>query len=131
MRYLTVEEVIALHDTEVPCTPLVRPDLLDSAVVAPQQSVFGEDAYPTVHLKSAALLRGIASNHAFLDGNKRCALMATYAFYGLNGYVLTVSDTDIVHLILDVVVSHWSVEKVANVLEAAVEKIPDEPFEDG
>lgn len=53
--------------------------------------------------------------------------MATYAFYGLNGYVITLPDTDIVHLIVDVVISHRDVEKIANALEAAVEKIPDDP----
>jgi death on curing protein len=129
MRYLTVEDTIALHDAEAPEAPLVQPTLLDSAVMAPQQSAGGEDAYPTIHLKAAALLRGIACNHAFGDGNKRTALMATYAFYALNGYLLTMRDIDLVHLILDVVLEHWDVEKIAAQLEVAAISIPD-PEED-
>jgi death-on-curing protein len=33
--------------------------LLESALVRPQASAFGEDAYPDIHQKAAALLHGI------------------------------------------------------------------------
>ncbi len=36
------------------------------------QSVFGEDAYPTVEEKAAHLLYFVVKNHPFNDGNKRC-----------------------------------------------------------
>lgn len=52
--------------------------------------------------------------------------MATYAFYGLNGYRLTGSDTDLVHLILDTIVEHWPVEKIAQRLQQCATPIPDE-----
>lgn len=61
MFYLTVEDVIALYAAHVgPAAALNRPDLLESAVAAPQASMFGEDLYPHVYLKAAALLRSIA-----------------------------------------------------------------------
>jgi death on curing protein len=60
--------------------------LLDSALARPQATVFGEDAYPTVELKAAAMAHSIAKNHALVDGNKRStwALMVTFLF--MNGY---------------------------------------------
>jgi death-on-curing family protein len=36
------------------------------------QTVFGEDAYPTIEEKAAHLLYFIIKNHPFNDGNKRC-----------------------------------------------------------
>jgi len=51
--------------------------LLDSALARPRSSTFGEDAYPTTTLKSAALLHSIVNNHVLVDGNKRLAWFAT------------------------------------------------------
>lgn len=59
--------------------------LLDSAASRPRASAFGEDAYPTLESKAAALLHSIARNHALVDGNKRLAWLATTVFLDLNG----------------------------------------------
>lgn len=48
--------------------------------------VYGE---PTIHELAAAYAFGIARNHAFVDGNKRTAIVAAGAFLLINGYVLT------------------------------------------
>lgn len=58
--------------------------LLESAVARPRASAFGEDAYPTLHLKAAALLESLARNHALVDGNKRLAWVATRLFLVFN-----------------------------------------------
>ncbi|WP_343575618.1 type II toxin-antitoxin system death-on-curing family toxin [Mycobacterium sp.] len=59
--------------------------LLQSAISRPQTSVFGDDAYPTLWDKAAALLHSLARNHAFVDGNKRTAWASAWAFLRLNG----------------------------------------------
>jgi death-on-curing protein len=59
--------------------------LLEAAVARPQATVFGKDAYPDLDSKAAALLHLVAGNRALIDGNKRLALTAIIAFYGLNG----------------------------------------------
>ena len=58
--------------------------LLASAAARPQTTAFGQDAYPTVHDKAAALLHSIAKNHALVDGNTRLAVAAVLAFLGLH-----------------------------------------------
>jgi death-on-curing protein len=59
--------------------------LLDSALARPRASVFGQDAYPDLHLKAAALLHSLARNHALVDGNKRLAWTACRTFLAING----------------------------------------------
>jgi death-on-curing protein len=76
--------------------------LLESASARPRSTAFGEDAYPSVHVKAAALLHSIARNHPLVDGNKRLALAATIAFYGLNGWRLTMSNDEAYELVMAV-----------------------------
>lgn len=60
--------------------------LLESALARPSATVFGDDAYPDVHLKAAALLQSLARNHALLDGNKRVAWTACRTFLAINAH---------------------------------------------
>ena len=76
--------------------------LLDAAAARPRATAFGEDAYVSVHAKAAALLHSIARNHPLVDGNKRLALAATIAFYGLNGVRLTLSNDEAYDLVIAV-----------------------------
>jgi death on curing protein len=59
--------------------------LLESALARPRASVFGEDAYPDLHLKAAALLHSLSRNDALVDGNKRLAWTACRTFLAING----------------------------------------------
>ncbi|MFJ6997127.1 type II toxin-antitoxin system death-on-curing family toxin [Streptomyces sp. NPDC003090] len=87
MRYLTLAELLSL--AERLGTPEVRDyGLLDSALARPQSSVFGQDAYPDVWQKAAALMESVARNHGLVDGNKRLAWYATWVFLHVNGHPL-------------------------------------------
>ena len=88
--------------------------LLESSVARPQATAFGEDAYPSIHAKAAALLHSIARNHALVDGNKRLALAGTIAFYGLNGLRLTLSNDEAYDLVMAVAAGQLdSVDEIA------------------
>jgi death on curing protein len=76
--------------------------LLESALARPRTTVFGEDAYPTLELKAAALLHSVARNHGLVDGNKRLSLAATIAFLGVNGRRLTFTNDEAYELIMAV-----------------------------
>lgn len=86
-RYLTLEHVIAIHDT-MDSQGIRDAGAIAAAVARPQATVFGEDAYPTVWEKAAALLHSLARNHAFVDGNKRTAWVCALTFLTLNGQPL-------------------------------------------
>jgi death on curing protein len=68
--------------------------LLESAQARPRASVFGEDAYPDLHLKAAALLHSLARNHALLDGNERLAWTACRTFLAINGQWISAPEDD-------------------------------------
>jgi death-on-curing protein len=74
--------------------------LLESAAARPRATAFGEDAYPSIHDKAAALLHSIARNHPLVDGNKRLSLAAIIAFYGLDGMRLTLSNDEAYELVM-------------------------------
>jgi death on curing protein len=59
--------------------------LLESAVNRPFQSAFGDDAYPDLITKAAALFHSLVANHCFVDGNKRTAVLALQHFLVVNG----------------------------------------------
>ena len=67
-------------------------ELLESAVARPFHSAFGQDAYPTIIEKSAALFHSLISNHPFNNGNKRTAVMAFDMFLVANGYFALVNN---------------------------------------
>ena len=80
MRYLDLADVRAVGAAVLDGPMEVRDwGLLESARARPQATVFGEDAYPTVFDKAAALLMSLVGNHALVDGNKRvgftCAVL--------------------------------------------------------
>jgi death-on-curing protein len=68
--------------------------LLSSAIARPRTTVFGEDAYPDLATKAAALFESLVSNHPLLDGNKRLAVVLTWTFLLNNGVRLEHTEDD-------------------------------------
>jgi death-on-curing protein len=76
--------------------------LLDSACHRPRAGFFGQEAYPTLTGKAAALLHSLACHHALVDGNQRLALLATVVFLRINGYALDLTDDEAFDLTVSV-----------------------------
>ncbi|MEV0213859.1 Fic family protein [Micromonospora sp. ALFpr18c] len=94
--------------------------LVESAVARPKTSVFGDDAYPDLWTKSAALLHSLVNNHPFIDGNKRIGWIVAIAFL-LQNRAITVAqlgqtDQDVAY---DLVIS-VAESRVTEVAEIAV-----------
>lgn len=102
MIHLDLDDLLHVAGRTLPTVEVRDVGLLESALARPRSTAFGEDAYPSIHGKAAALLHSLARNHALVDGNKRLALAATIAFYGLNGYRLTFSNDDAYDLVMAV-----------------------------
>ena len=68
--------------------------LLSSAIARPRTTVFGEDAYPDLATKAAALFESLVRNHPLLDGNKRLAVVLTWTFLLNNGHALEHDEDD-------------------------------------
>lgn len=99
IEYLTLEDVLGLV-ADLQVGPIRDIGLLDSAVHRPQVTVFGEDAYPSIDAKAAALLESLVRHHALADGNKRLGWLATVVCYGLNGIGLEAPDDDAYALVI-------------------------------
>ena len=84
--------------------------LLASALHRPHTTLFGDDAYPSLSLKGAALVESLAQNHPMADGNKRSAWICLNVFLGLNGYELRAQTDDAYAFMLDVANSRLSLE---------------------
>ena len=100
-EYLSLEDLLDLVNA-LGAGPVRDLGLLDSACHRPQASLFGEEAYPTLAGKAAALMHSLACNHALVDGNKRLALLATVVFLRINGYVLDLTDDEAFALTMSV-----------------------------
>lgn len=89
LYYLDLEDLLVVAAHAVGGPPEVRDyGLLESALARPRSTVFGQDAYPDVWSKAAALLESLGRNHALVDGNKRLAWTATWTFLTVNGHDL-------------------------------------------
>ena len=123
MIYLTLPEVLHVAMRALGSEPEVGDyGLLDSALARPQAIAFGAEAYPGLDAKAAAMLHSLARNRALIDGNKRLALAATIAFYGVNGRRLTLSNDEAYEVIVNVAGGKLdSADDIAAVLATATE----------
>ena len=123
MIYLDAEDLIHLADLVVGGKAGVRDFGLITSAAARPSSGFGDfEAYPTAHLKAAALLHSLVRNHALVDGNKRLGWTATVVFYDVNGWVLDAPDDPAYELVIAVAEGRLDVPEVAAVLEGWAEQ---------
>lgn len=122
VEFLDLDDVLDLIRRLLGDPPPIRDiGLLGSAVARPQTAVFGQDAYPDIWSKTAALLQSIVNNHALIDGNKRLGWLATAVFLEINGVsVIHVSNDDIYRFVIDVAANNPSFEHIAAALRALV-----------
>lgn len=125
MRYLNIVELIIINETIIGKQSQLRDvDLLEAAVLRPQSSAFGEDAYPTVIDKAGAFFHSLTRNHAFVDGNKRTATVALIVFLELNGYRITWDAEQALEFIVAASTGAYSLEQITEWVGASVEPIP-------
>ncbi|MDO0977739.1 type II toxin-antitoxin system death-on-curing family toxin [Mycolicibacterium frederiksbergense] len=94
-EYLDLDDLLVIARRAIGNDVAVRDyGLLESALARPRASVFGEDAYPDVFLKAAALMHSLARNRALVDGNKRLAWTACRTFLALNDRWVAANEDD-------------------------------------
>jgi death on curing protein len=71
---------------------LANPNSLLYILETLDETVFGQERYPTLFFKAAALGWHIITRHIFHDGTKRTGMFACYVFLELNGYSLQIED---------------------------------------
>jgi death-on-curing protein len=91
-RYLSFAEVLELHRSVIErwggASGIRDLGALESALAQPRQSFAGQDLYPDLTSKAAALCFSLVLNHPFVDGNKRIGHAAMETFLMVNGHEL-------------------------------------------
>lgn len=104
MIWISAEDVILIHSRVIEgnggLDGLRDRDGLEAAVSAPMQTFDGKELYPTDLEKIARLGFGLASNHAFVDGNKRIGAMMTQLLLKWNGYDLTLRSGELADMFI-------------------------------
>jgi death-on-curing protein len=110
-RFLRAEPVIP--ELEQIGFKVKDPGLLSAALGRSSATVFGQDAYPTLWDKAAALFDSVIKNHAMFDGNKRTAWIVVNAFLQLNGFRLRADTNGAFEFILGVAEKRLDLPAVA------------------
>ena len=126
-HYVEIDEVYKIHRAVIARAGTVASvrdfALLHSAVERPKATYGGQDLYPTLFTKAAALLQSLCLNHAFTDGNKRTAWLATKRFLYLNGYQLKAGKDETVELVVRVDSQHPEIKEIARWLKRHSEEL--------
>lgn len=122
--WIDIDVLLAVHDEQLQehggASGLRDRGLFESALARPQNlAAYGE---PDVAGLAAAYAFGIAKNHAFVDGNKRTALVALELFLELNGFRLVADDAQCVLAILSVAAGSFSEEDLAEWIRKNVKR---------
>lgn len=123
VEYLDLDDLVILATRLLGDPPPIRDiGLLGSAAARPPTTAFGQDAYPDLGTKAAALLQSIVNHHPLVDGNKRLGWLATAVFLHLNGVPAERADNDAVYdLVLAVAMGDPGVDEIARSLQSAIE----------
>jgi death-on-curing protein len=91
--------------------------LLHSGLERCKATYAGEDLYPSLFDKAAALLHSLVMNHAFLDGNKRTAYEVMKGFLYFNNHLITAPQAEIVKMCIAVDNDGWKIKDIVKWLE--------------
>jgi len=107
---LANRKALTLMSQDTASPTLLKPDALESALRAPVESAFNQDAYPYFFEKVAALTYRVIAGHAFADGNKRTGLILAEQTLNWNQYYLSVNDEALSLVMLLVASGHLDVQ---------------------
>lgn len=106
MIWITADDVIQIHSRVIQRSGgmdgLRDRSSLEAAISAPMQSFGGQDLYPTTVEKIARLGYGLASNHAFVDGNKRIGAMMMQLLLKWNGLQMSLRSGELADMFISI-----------------------------
>ena len=108
MKYLTAEQILFIHARIIDETGgahgIRDVGLLQSAAARPKATFGGDELYPDIFSKAAALMASLAKNRPFMDGNKRTAAASTGLFLQVDGLLLEAPQTTLEQFALTIAV---------------------------
>lgn len=122
IEYLDLDDLLDLATLLLGDPPPIRDfGLLDAAAARPRATAFGQDAYPDLWTKAAALLHSIVTNHALIDSNKRLGWLAAAVFLEINGVSISSASNDAVYdLVYGVAATDVQLDEIAARLQSLI-----------
>jgi death-on-curing protein len=115
--YISIQQIEALHASQIGeyggAAGLRDRGALEAAVARPTMTFGGEDLYPDLASKAAALMHSLVMNHPFVDGNKRVGAQAALVFLFVNECEVHVSSEELVEITLTVARGELDAESLA------------------
>lgn len=106
MIWISAEDVIRLHSQVIQTTGgldgIRDRSVLEPALCAPLQTFGDQELFPSEIEKIARLGYGLASNHAFVDGNKRIGALMTQLLLKWNGYRLELEAGELADMFISI-----------------------------
>ena len=110
-------DAVVFHDMELAAhggsSGIRDAGMLESALMRPRNLWVYAETPPSLTRLAAAYAFGISSNHAFVDGNKRTALVVSFVFLDTNGIAVTASQEDAYRTILALAAGEIDEERLA------------------
>jgi death on curing protein len=126
MRYLTLKEAIELHHRIIEqsggMAGIRDLGMLESALAQPLMTFGGEELYPTLMDKAAAVGFSLINNHPIVDGNKRIGPAVMETFLVLNGYEISATVDEQERLILQIASGAAGRDELSDWLRARIIK---------
>lgn len=91
--------------------------LLAAAAARPRASAFGDEAYPGLVPKAAAVMESIVWSHPLVDGNTRLGWVALVLTLDLNGVRLDAPDDEAVELTIAVAAGEAGLGEITSAVE--------------
>ena len=117
MSCLTLEQLLEIHAIVVEATGggtgLRDLGRLESAIATQTQNVFGQELYPTVVDKAAAVIRGIIADHPFVNGNKRTAMLSGLTLLDINSMVFRIQAGEIEDFAVEIATKQIDVPQIS------------------
>jgi len=115
--WMEAADAVIAHDLELDAhggsTGIRDAGLLESALARPKNVWAYAESMPSLAKLAAAYASGISSNHPFIDGNKRTALLVSFAFLDVNGIEVTASQEEAYLTILGLAAGEICEEQLA------------------
>lgn len=123
MKFLTVEEVISIHDSLINIYGGLHGirdmGLLLSAIEMPKATMFEEYLHDSIFDKASAYLFHIVCNHPFLDGNKRTGAASTLIFLKENEVDIKFNIPEFEEMVVKVAKGQLKKEEISQILQGS------------
>ena len=124
---ITIKNILRLHELSIitygGSQGIRDQGLMESAIARPYQTFGGEDLYPTVFEKAAALTESIIINHPFIDGNKRTGFLAMLIILEIGNLKITASNDTTYNFTIQISTGEIKFEEIVTWLKNNTEAV--------